>query len=108
MRKARAAERRRIGRILGSQYAVGRTALAVQLACGTGLSSHQAVALLAAAPLAVAPALRKPKGDRLDRALAREPIPDLGPGGDPAAQGDDGWGQAYAKAGALDEKDRRA
>lgn len=106
-RKARAAERRRIGRILGSPHAVGRTALAAELACGTPLNSRQAVALLAAAPIAPGSSTRQPKGDRLDRAMAREAVPDLGPGGDPPAQADDGWSRAYAQAGAPDEKDRR-
>lgn len=97
-RKARGRERQRIARIFGASAAVGRTALAAELACGTGLSSGQAVRLLAAAPQehAGGPAAGK---SRLSRAMRAEGVKGVGPGGISAGPADDGWGQAMEKAG---------
>ena len=73
---ARRRERARGARILRSDAAAGRIGLAVELAVGTGLSSGQAVALLAKAEKQVRPS-------RLDKAMRAVKQPSVGPGGAP-------------------------
>lgn len=75
---ARAAERARVGAILGHAEAAGRETLARHLAFDGDTSPEQAAAILAAAPKSV-----KPSG--LAAAMAGVTIPDIGPG---AAKGD--------------------
>ena len=76
-RAARGRERARVGRILRSDAAEGRMAMAIELAVGTSLSSAQAVAILGKAEK------RQPKQSRLDKAMAAVKQPDVGPGGAP-------------------------
>ena len=70
-RQGRLAERRRVGRILSSKAAEGRIAAAAHLACNTGLSSAEAVGLLA-----IVPAEPK-KGGVLAAAMDRQAKPGL-------------------------------
>lgn len=73
---ARRRERARAARILRSEAASDRTALAIELAVGTGLSSQQAVALLARAE-------KQGRPSRLDKAMRAVKQPKVGPGGAP-------------------------
>jgi len=81
LRAARRLERRRISRILSSPAAAGRVASAAHLACHTGLSSRQAIALLDTMAKEGAAAPRK---SALSEAMERN-RPALGPGGSTAA-----------------------
>ena len=74
---ARRRERARVARILRSDAAEGRMAMAIELAVGTSLSSAQAVAILGKAEK------RQPKQSRLDKAMAAVDQPKVGPGGAP-------------------------
>lgn len=76
-RAARGRERARVARILRSDAAEGRMAMAIELAVGTSLSSAQAVAILGKAEK------RQPTQSRLDKAMAAVKQPDVGPGGAP-------------------------
>lgn len=87
--RARTRERARIAHILTHAAAQGRSALAMQLAFGTRLGRHEAVAALAAAP-AQAPAAPAAATPSLDAAMAafagKAPGPDAG-AGNPVAGG---------------------
>lgn len=64
------AERTRIGAILGSEEAKGRDSLAQHFAFKTGQSAEDAIAALAAAPAAQAPASEKPQGKQQPTSFA--------------------------------------
>ena len=94
---ARRRERARCARIFASREAVGRVAMAAELAFATDLSSAEAVRVLASSPSAQPPR----RADRLDQAMAKLPDAGVGSGAEAGKSDDDGWREAYAKAGVL-------
>jgi hypothetical protein len=73
MKKGSASERARIKTIIGSEQAKGREDLANYFAFETEMSAEVVIAALAKSP---------PGPTGLDAAMAREPQPSLGPGGE--------------------------
>lgn len=84
---ARRAERRRIAGILAAPAAAGRGEFALHLALHTAMPAPEAVALLAAAPMASAPSPAPAPRDRLATAMAAQRQPALGPGDGEAGAG---------------------
>lgn len=95
IRVGRRMERKRIARILSSPAAAKNIALAVSLACETGISSTSVLATLKRTPAATG-------GGREARNPQIEAGGDDNRGGKPtAAQIDASWGNAFTKVGAM-------
>lgn len=90
-KRGRKAERRRVGLILSNPAAANNVALAMKLACNTGMSSSAAIALLEATPAA--------RGGRLGQQMKDAKIPDVKAGAPDQLSGSvaiqQSWGDAF-------------
>lgn len=86
-RAARRAERTRCARIFGSKHAAGNPALAASLAFNTGMSSSEAIRVMASSGTVVPAATNTSRRRSLDDRMREEGNVRLGPDNKPKSQG---------------------